>query len=140
MKYLLLIIPVVLLLTSCSAKQTKKPDFEDSIQNKYWKLISIDGKTVTMKKDQEREIYFILKNDLTVKGFAGCNGFEGNYQLVNNKIQIYDIAMTMRACEGIEDQTFLNILNNATKYTLEKGTLKLYQSGKISAVFEVVYF
>src|SRR5690554_3422202 len=60
----------------------EKVQIEDTITEKYWKLISIEGKKVTTTKDQQREAHFILKTDGNkVVGNAGCNIINGTYKL-----------------------------------------------------------
>ena len=54
----------------------------NSVINKYWKLITLEGQKVTMSENQEREAHFILKPEQnSITGFAGCNTFGGTYTL-----------------------------------------------------------
>ncbi len=54
------------------------------ITEKYWKLVTLEGQKVTMAQNQEREMYFMLKKDQNqVRGFAGCNTFNGTYIMEN---------------------------------------------------------
>lgn len=143
MKKILFFTVLSLLLNSCATINPNKKDFDSQIQEKYWKLISINVEKVVMAKNQEREVYFILKNDKTLKGFSGCNSFGGNYSISkSNKMKFLNISSTEMACPDlkINEQKVLNLFTNEKYYTIEKDTLKMYQSGKIVATFEAVYF
>lgn len=83
---------------------------EEEIINKYWKLITLDGQPVLMTADQEKEQYFILKSDNTINGFAGCNYFNGTYELQElNRIRFNEnMAVTKKYCadENIKEYDF----------------------------------
>lgn len=143
MKKILFFTVLSLLLNSCTTINPNKKDFDSQIQEKYWKLISLNGEKVVMAKNQEREVYFILKNDKTLKGFSGCNNFGGNYSISkNNKVKFLNISSTEMACPDlkINEQKVLNLFTNEKDYSIEKDTLKMYQSEKVVATFEAVYF
>jgi heat shock protein HslJ len=84
---------------------TFKNTNEAEIVNKYWKLVELDGQKVSMKENQEREQYFMLKSDGTVSGFAGCNYFNGTYTLKEGMRLKFEenMALTMKACPDIEE-------------------------------------
>ena len=117
---------------------------EKTIVNRYWKLKTVDGKVVSMLENQEREQFFILRRDNTVTGFAGCNHFSGEYQLLKeNQIRFKTLATTMRLCPDVDlnEADFLNVFGLADTYTLDGNTLMLSQGGKEPlAVFESVEF
>ncbi|WP_373060101.1 META domain-containing protein [Zunongwangia sp. H14] len=115
------------------------------ITGKYWKLIKLDGQAVKMDENQEKEAYFILKNDNNqVTGFAGCNSFSGNYSLAKGThIHFSQIAATMKACPdvNINESEFLNVLQLADNYTLDGDIFSLNVGKRTAlAVFEAVYF
>ena len=125
--------------TMVSCNSTKKTDSEKTsdtkemaidnvITDKYWKLITLDRKPVTMADGQEREVFFTLKsNDNTVTGFAGCNHFNGTFTLEEgNRIKFGTIATTMKACDGVTDEhTLLQVFDQADNYTLVDDDLSL---------------
>lgn len=141
MKKLPVLFVIIILFISCGTQTIAKDDFQNSIQEKYWKLKTVDGNSVSMAENQEREIYFILKNDKNVKGFAGCNTLMGGYQLENkNKLKFVNIGTTRKACAGIDDHLLINVLNNTNSYALAKDILQLKRAGEVLATFEAVYF
>lgn len=118
---------------------------ENEIVNKYWKLIKLDGKNVQMAANQEREQYFILRSDGTISGFAGCNHFNGQYELAKgNRISIHDnLAVTMKACPdvNVDETVFLKLFGVTDHYTIKGDTLCLKNEKKAPiAVFEAIYF
>ncbi|WP_089820137.1 META domain-containing protein [Kaistella treverensis] len=115
------------------------------VTNKYWKLVQLDGKAVTMEASQQQEQYFILRSDGTVNGFAGCNNFTGAYQInEGNRIRFDEnMAATMRACPdlGFNERGFLEVFRLAESYTVSGDTLHLIVGKRMPlAVFEAVYF
>ena len=99
------------------------------VTGKYWKLKTLEGQEVKMSEDQEREIYFILEaNTNRIKGFAGCNTFNGSYTLEEGKrIGFSQIATTLKACSDlpVNESEFLKVFELANNYTINGDTLSL---------------
>lgn len=121
----------------------KKVTAENLITEKYWKLKTIEGKNVTMADNQEREIFFTLKNDNRVTGFAGCNTISGEYILEDgNRIRFKNMATTLRACPDVDvnESELLNVFNTADNYTISDDILSLNVGRRAPlATFEAVY-
>ena len=125
------------------AKFKKETINEDLISEKYWKLKTLDGKTISMVKNQEKEIYFRLKSDdKSIVGFAGCNTLGGSYNLEQgNRIHFSNMLTTMKACPdvSVEESAFLKIFEVVDHYTISGDVLTLKDvRAKIVAVFEAV--
>ncbi|MCZ4318166.1 META domain-containing protein [Aequorivita viscosa] len=117
----------------------------EPITEKYWKLKTLEGQDVKMAKNQEREMYFMLKtDDNKVVGFAGCNTFSGSYTLEKgNRIRFSKMATTLMACPdiNINEAEFLKIFELADNYTINDDTLTLNVGRRAPlAVFEAIYF
>ena len=130
-------------ITGCNS--SKKMTNSNPIVEKYWKLKILEGKEIKMAKNQEREIYFMLKADATrVTGFSGCNTFTGEYILnEGNRIHFANIAVTLKVCPdvAINESDFLEVFKLADNYTINKDTLSLNVGRRAPlAVFEAVYF
>ncbi len=101
----------------------------DAIINKYWKLITLEGKKIVMAQNQEREAYFILKTDQNrVTGFAGCNTFTGTFTLEKGwRIRFSHMASTMKACPDVDvnEGEFLKVFELTDNYTIHGDTLSL---------------
>lgn len=123
---------------------TKSERSENEITETYWKLKTLEGKTVKMADNQEREIYFILKTDENrITGFAGCNNFGGNYALEEgNRIRFDQLLSTLKACPDVDvnESEFLKVFELADNYTINNGELSLNVGRRAPlAVFEAVY-
>ena len=118
---------------------------KSEIVNKYWKLVTLDGKKVEMTPNQEREQYVMLRSDNTFSGFTGCNQFSGAFGLEeNHKIRFDEnVRVTIKACldDNINEQDFLKIFTLADNYTINADTLILKTDKNATlAVFQAVYF
>lgn len=118
---------------------------EFPIINKYWKLKILEGKAVTMAKNQEREQFFTLTSVGAIRGFSGCNTFNGQFELsADNRIRIDEnLAVTMMACPdvAVSESDFLEVFKLTDNYTINKDTLRLNIGRRAPlAVFEAVYF
>lgn len=124
----------------------KKAEMHDNpITEKFWKLKILDGKEVSMAKNQEKEIYFMLKTDENrVMGFAGCNTLGGSYTLEKgNRIRFSNMLTTMMACPdvAVNEAEFLKIFELADNYTIVDDVLSLNVGRRAPlAVFEAIYF
>lgn len=116
----------------------------EGITNKYWKLVTLEGRPVTMAPDQEREAYFMLKDSSRVVGFGGCNVLNGRYELTESQLRLrfVNLLTTLRACPGPNpEQGFLQVLNQADNYSVRGDTLLLNVGRRAPlAVFHAVYF
>ena len=127
-----------------STKNTSVKTENNSITEKYWKLTILEGKKITMAKNQEREIYFTLKTDQNrVTGFAGCNTFSGEYTIEDgNRIRFKNMAITMMACPdvAVNESELLEVFEIADNYTINNDVLSLNVGRRAPlAVFEAVY-
>lgn len=128
--------------TLAAAQET--PD-QNPITEKYWKLVTLEGQPVAMVPNQEREVYFTLKNqENRVTGFAGCNTFNGTYTLEKGqRIRFSPLAATLRACPDVDvdESGLFRVFEQADNYTLHGDTLSLNVGRRAPlAVFEAVYF
>ncbi len=118
---------------------------EDGITNKYWKLKKLEGKEIEMATNQERDQYFIIRDDATITGFTGCNQFSGNYTLEKEKLRIRfgNVLSTLRACPDVEvnESEFLKVFEMTDNYTINGDNLMLNIGRRAPlAEFEAIYF
>lgn len=118
---------------------------DESITEKYWKLIEINGKPVSVGENQ-REAYIIFKggDEPRVSGYAGCNNFTGGYELgAPGTIKFSRMAMTMKAClDMTTESAMLKVFDTADNYTLSPdGKYLSLNRARMAplARFEVVY-
>lgn len=115
------------------------------ITEKYWKLKTLEGKKIKMGKNQEREVYFMLKeNENTVTGFAGCNEFFGSYTLEKgDKIRFSQMASTLKVCPDVDfnESDLFKVFELTDNYRITGDVLELNVGRRAPlAVFEAVYF
>jgi len=114
---------------------------EERITEKYWKLILLAGKEVSMGAN--REPYLILKKDgYAFNGHGGCNAFGGKYEW-NNKDQIrfLQISGTELYCSEMSDETgFLAALSATDRYAVDGDTLTLRDIKKVVLARLVVVY
>lgn len=121
--------------------QLKKLISNPLVTDKYWKLIELNGKKITVKQ-QAKEAHVVLKTEENqITGNGGCNSFFGTYQLLpGDRIQISPLGSTKMAClnDNVEDE-FLKILAIADNYTIKNDTLSLNKARMAPlAKFELV--
>ncbi len=126
-----------------SDKTKDKTQVDNVITDKYWKLVTLEGQPITMVDGQEKEVSFTLNShNNTITGFAGCNNFNGTYELKSgNRIRIGTIATTMKACDGVTNEhDFLQVFDQADNYTIVNDELSLNIGRRAPlAVFKAVY-
>ena len=132
--------------TSKDATSSKKTTMENSVTEKYWKLIELNGNPVVVNKDLGKEPHLILKKeDSRIQGTGGCNTFTGGYELNEtlSRISFKQVVSTMMACMDMTIETeLLRALNSVDNYTLsaDGNTLSLNKARMAPlARFEAVY-
>ncbi|MFC5269879.1 copper resistance protein NlpE N-terminal domain-containing protein [Adhaeribacter terreus] len=116
---------------------------DNSITEKYWKLIELNGKPVMVSSTQPREPHFILKTENNrVNGHSGCNSFMGSYEIsAGISIKFSPLAATRMACQDVPyESEFLKMFGIADHYLFQNDTLSLTQAGTAPlARFVAVY-
>jgi len=117
---------------------------KNSITERYWKLIELNGQKVPESENPKKEAHIILKiKDNQVIGNGGCNSLNGTYSLSEGShIKFSRMVSTRMACPGMEtEQQLLNALESAENYFINSDTLLLHKA-KMStmAKFASVYF
>jgi heat shock protein HslJ len=146
MKTFFQIITLVFIVGSCKTTSSSvKPQPENSITEKYWKLIEINGKPVVLDETTPREAFIILKNeDHRVNGNGGCNTLNGTYEISQgNRIKFSQMASTMMACLNMEIENELKrVLEMTDNYSLsDDGKFLSLNRARMAplARFEAVY-
>lgn len=112
----------------------------DGIKEKYWKLVSINDRPVTVLG--KKEAHIILKEDGKLIGHGGCNALFGTYkQGVHDKISFKNIGSTEMMCEAMKtEEELIRVLQTTDSYLVKQDTLFLHK-GRMAplARFEAVY-
>lgn len=97
----------------------------DNLSGKDWKLVMLDGKTVVLDSEIGSP-HVKFENTEQVSGNLGCNNFGGSYKTDGNQISFSKIAATQMACPNLKvEQSFLEVLNTATTFSIVNDTLTL---------------
>jgi heat shock protein HslJ len=110
-----------------------------AIQEKYWKLIELEDKHVSMDSTLIKEPHFVLHGgSRRFSGSGGCNNISGQYKLVNpDSIYFSKTISTMMACPGLAlESSFIKSLDKARTYKVFGDKLVFRDAEqKIIAVF-----
>jgi len=138
---IVIFLSLISLVACSSSRQTSTA--VATLNNTYWRLTEINGKTVTTQLDH-REVHMIFtRNDdqQQLKGFAGCNTMGGTYTVQDNAIKFNVISTRMMCIDTMDiENAFLNALNITDRFKIEGEHLLLFNKKNISAKFESVYF
>ncbi len=123
--------------------QFKKVLFDNTISEKYWKLLELNEKKIILGKSQNTAPHLILKDENSlVYGNGGCNEIHGSYELAEgNKIKFSKIATTKMFCNYMKtEQALLNVLEMTDNYSVKNDTVTLKNATMVSlAKFQLVY-
>lgn len=116
---------------------------DTGIREKYWKLIELYGRPVTVREGGREPHLIIRQEESRVTGNSGCNGFGGTCELneATGRIRFSKIAATQMACmgENVEGE-FFKVLGEADNFTTDGRFLSLNKARMAPlARFEVVY-
>jgi heat shock protein HslJ len=126
-----LMVTVFVITSSCSSSKPATGSAPDkAIADIYWRLTELNGKPIVAGPDK-KEVYIRLKKEGNLlQGFAGCNGFGGQYNIEDGgKISFTNIMGTMMACDRTKDENKLyealrecdNYIHLGKKLILNKG-------------------
>jgi len=111
---------------------------QNGLHEKFWQLVELNGKRVTVNPDNKKDPYVIFKilNNRIV-GNSGCNGFSSTYRMVKSKgVHISDILSTKMACMEVTiENEFFTVLENADGYIIVNDTLNLSRNNQTIARF-----
>ncbi|MDR2823932.1 MAG: META domain-containing protein [Prevotellaceae bacterium] len=117
----------VIMITSCTSKKSAVAVTNDEITGKYWKLVELNGVTVSAEISQTPYIMFdATANRIT--GTGGCNQLMGSYTLEKEvkRVHFSDVAATLKACLGENVDSELNkVLEVADNYSISADGKRL---------------
>jgi uncharacterized lipoprotein YbaY/heat shock protein HslJ len=112
------------------------------LENTYWKVMTLNGKRV-VTPDGAREIHFVLTSEnRRMRGFGGCNGLSGGYEIDGDRIKFINIARTLMACthDMVTETEFHEMFPRATGWKVTGEVLQLTDAtGDVIAAFESRY-
>jgi copper homeostasis protein (lipoprotein) len=129
-----------------SARLTRLPEYVgEPLENRYWRLIEIQGKAVSVSAGQ-REPYLVLRStDMSLTGSGGCQWLSGSYQ---RSARTIDISPELGKPEtsdcpaqtSVQQQAFIDVLQQSVSWRVLADRLNFRDSrGNVVARFEVVH-
>jgi putative lipoprotein len=113
------------------------------LNNTYWKLTELNGNPVVMGEKQKKEAYLQLVSEgAKVRGFSGCNNFNGIYVVKGNLLEFGRIAQTKMMCMGgmETEQAMMTVLSATAYYSISEERLTLLNTEKKPvAKFQATY-
>lgn len=103
---------------------------DDSITDKYWKLVELNGEPVLPGTTQKEPYIRLNAVENRLEATGGCNGMGGAYELqAPNRIRFSQIVRTQMACENLEVENELGrVLESADSYHVAGDTLQLFRA------------
>ena len=118
---------------------------ENTITEKYWKLIELKGEAIKTDENNSKEPHIIFKEENNrMTGTSECNSFNGSYELLGeNQIKISQVIATMMACPDMKiERELFSIFEMIDNYTLSAdGKYLSLNRARMAplARFEIVY-
>lgn len=132
MKYFIALSIALLTLMSCASMKGSNK----SLESNTWELIGIQG--FQMESLAQPATLKFESAEKRAQGFAGCNGFGGQYVIDGKGIKFSNLLSTQKGCTvgtNTENQ-YLKALNNVDGYLVKDGKLFLTQGGKTILEFK----
>ena len=122
MTKLILIYGLLILMNACVTRGAAHGDI-----NGKWKLVGFNFTPTQEFPIEKMSIFLNISDNKKIGGKSGCNIFGGDLTVLpSHKIKIGTLTSTEMFCDDITGQfesLFINALQNATEYSLEKEVL-----------------
>lgn len=122
-----------------SAKPATADQATVTLDNTYWKLLTLNGKAVPRL---DKEPHIILQSQGRLVGSGGCNRLMGSWKQDGAKLHIGQVAGTRMACRGAAATTetaLLKMLGQVASWRLHGEQLELLDAkGKLLAQLQAV--
>lgn len=125
--------------TAAGATDSQAAQATASLDNTYWKLLSLGGQNVPTT---EREAHIILQSQGKLVGSGSCNRLMGSWKQDGTRLQFGEVAGTRMACRGEEGQIetgLLQALAKTASWRIQGERLELLdRAGKVLAMLQAV--
>jgi heat shock protein HslJ len=132
-----LTIITILLATGLTLSACASPTTSASLSGTSWVLVSYGRAGSQTPAASGIRTSLIFGADGQVSGSLGCNGFSGNYQVNDGKLDFGPLASTMMACQEPqmtqESSAFL-VLTGTVRFTLDGSTLTIFDTSGANAL------
>jgi copper homeostasis protein (lipoprotein) len=111
---------------------------EPTIEGKTWRLVELPGHVLAATGPAKAPFLVLDGATKRVSGSAGCNRFNGTYELSGSSLRFGPLAATRMMCPpemmAVED-ALLKALSAGAAWSLQDGTLVLTRGGQTIARF-----
>lgn len=111
-----------------------------SLENTRWKVLQLKGALPQSTANGE-ELHLTLSNQ-SVRGFSGCNSFNGSFETKGTELRFATLAVTNMACVDGEqvERSFLAAMGEIRHYRILGETIKFIDSsGRTVLLCEALY-
>ena len=121
MRFIMIAWALALLLVACAAPPTPLPG--QALPGTEWELATLHGRQLV-----EGTNITLSFEVLVLRGFAGCNHYSADYQLVGNELQISFISITAQLCQepqGVmaQEEAYMAALQRVATYRIADDRL-----------------
>ena len=109
--------------------------------NTHWQLTHL-GDNAVSTADQERPPHLVFGNDSSVRGLAGCNTLQGQYEQQGDNLALSQLGLTRKACPDMNTESgMMDALKHTRRYRVEGELLTLFDAeDQAVASFQAIYF
>lgn len=117
----------VAILSGCKAGSRS---VSSEITGKTWELVRLMGNDVDMKNYPSGAPTISFDSGGGISGNTGCNSYNGNYELMEDSIELDLGSMTKMFCDGPGEMNFVFAINEVTRVKVDERGLNLYYGSK----------
>jgi heat shock protein HslJ len=127
--YLSMLLAVLVFTTSCATGK-KANGTSHSLTNTKWVLTNFTDNGKNTKVENTRAFIRFDESKQSVGGNGSCNTFGGSYTLTGNSLTVSKVFSTKMFCQDVQkiEDSFLRLLENASRYEIKGNTLTLYNN------------
>ena len=124
--------------TPAARQQTARPAQRDSLTDRRWTLVELDGRPVSAGLGGEVPYIRLRSDTARVEGFSGCNSLFGQYERSgSDRLRFERLGSTRRACvdsiPADHERRFMAALTATRRYAIRGDTLTLLDEAVLRA-------
>lgn len=112
-----------------------------ALLNTRWRLVAIDEQPVQVGAGGREPWLQLLPDANKLRGFGGCNAFQGHFAQGSDGLQILDLAATRLSCaDSAQEARYLDALRATASRQIVGDALQLHDAqGRVRLRFEALY-
>ena len=125
MNKIIIMLTLVFIGVSCSVS---KSITTEQLVSSSWKLKSIEGLNDEENLSFANATLSFSMSDSSYSGNNGCNMISGNFSVSQDIVTFGEGLSTRKFCQGVNEQTFNNILISTNRMQIKKDILILFKN------------